>query len=215
MTYSGSSYNSNENNTQDVNLDSAPEVTQEQVTFGLADIGAGGIADIIETPPDESCYGDNLANENWEFVDKYDYSYVNAIENPQFPLCPDENWNYPGGWDYTDYTPDTDYRGYTSNLVKKPRLVELGYPLYDQCPEKQMPGGRNILPAKGNAVITSEPVKYIWIHPWLESGEDGSAFAGMPFSVSAQFDTWQSGRSDTDPADDYFIYNGMYSLPWC
>ena len=213
MTYSGSSYNSNENNTQDVNLDSAPEVTQEQVTFGLADIGAGGIADIIETPPDQSCYGDNLANENWEFVDKYDYSYVNAIENPQFPLCPDENWNYPGGWDYTDYTPDTDYRGYTSNLVKKPRLVELGYPLYDQCPEKQMPGGRNILPAKGNAVITSEPVKYIWIHPWLESGEDGSAFAGMPFSVSAQFDTWQSGRSDTDPADDYFIYNGMYSFP--
>jgi len=144
-----------------------------------------------------------------EGVKEYDYNNVLGVSDPQFENCPDAPpFYYDSGWDYVDYTVGSD-KGFTSSDVRVVRLGKLGAPTgYDN--EVNNPYRIKHLPNRATKMITAEPKKFLWIHPFLERATedlDGETTTPIAFSRFGSMDTWQSGKISNGPSDSD-VYNG-------
>lgn len=233
MTYSyNNNYSSNDGsyNNQDntpTSEDSTEYISVEIPNMGIIDTINGlpdPIKDQIEDKinewydeyPDEDkgalfrlieCVGEKFQLKHG--VDSYDYNNVRGLNTPQFENCPDaQPFFYESGWDYVDYTVGSD-KGYTTNDVRVVRLGHLGPPTgYDN--ELNNPFRIRHLPDRATKMITAEPKKFLWIHPFLERSVediDGEETLPLAYSRYGSMDKWQSGKLSNSPKDSD-VYNG-------
>ena len=155
----------------------------EELNQILDDIATGGDASIIGKIIE--CHGGLFQLEN--SVTEYNTNNENT-EPYQFPDCPNifddiledindaiqsdqeiqelDGWFYESGWNYQDYSIQ-DATGYVTSSVLLMRMAELGPPLTLDN-ETSNPNRIQNLPPRVTKLITTEPKKQLWIHPYLD-----------------------------------------------
>lgn len=142
---------------------------------------------------------------------------------PQFPNCPDEDsFAYASGWQWEDARTGS-YTGAVPGGVLAWRASEIGPPKKKGTTETHAPGRVMNLPNNAVTMIHTEPVTIVWVHPYLERGEngskEGSPSAGLDrhemnlgFSVYGANWKWQSGPTSNSPTNsDSIMGAGMWS----
>lgn len=185
----------------------------------IEQLPGSNIEDILELI---QCVGDEFQLE--ESVTSYEIDDLNSDEAgellPQFEDCPDKQFFYESGWEYDDYRSGT-FTGAIPAGVKRLRSCQIGVPLKTSTTESHNPGRINNLPPQASTMIHSEPVKIVWVHPFLERGDNG--FKGkwsddlgdawepseddvretdtLAFSYYTEHWTWQSGPPSNSPTN--------------